>query len=193
MTVFGPALHYTIPALWLAWAGCWLVAAVRVKPIRWREPTRSRALHVVPVLACALLLVEPHLWPQIMTGRIRPPGRLAPSLGTLLVAIGLGFSIWARWHLGRNWSGIVTLKQDHELIRSGPYALARHPIFSGLLLAFVGSAVARGEWRGVLAVVIVFVALWRKLKLEEHWMVETFGERYLRYRDEVRGLIPFVF
>ena len=94
--------------------------------------------------------------------------------------------------LGRNWSGIVTVKQDHELVRSGPYRWVRHPIYTGLLIAFVGTAISRGEWRGVLAVLIVFAALWRKLQLEERWMIETFGDAYLRYRAEVRALIPFV-
>jgi protein-S-isoprenylcysteine O-methyltransferase Ste14 len=69
-------------------------------------------------------------------------------------------------HIGTNWSGIVTIKQGHELVTTGPYALVRHPIYSGLLLAFIGSAMARGEWRGVLAVLIAFLALWRKLRLE---------------------------
>jgi protein-S-isoprenylcysteine O-methyltransferase Ste14 len=69
----------------------------------------------------------------------------------------------------------------------------RHPIYTGLLLAFIGSALARGEWRGVLAVLIVFVALWRKLRLEERWMSETFGDEYRRYRAHTAALIPFLF
>lgn len=192
MTVFGPALHYAIPALWLAWAGCWLVAAVRVKPTRWREPARSRALHVVPVLACVLLLAEPHLWPQIMTARIYPPGRLAPSLGTLLVAIGLGFSIWARWHLGRNWSGLVTLKEGHALVRSGPYRAIRHPIYTGLLLALIGTAMAIGEWRGVLAVLCALAGFLWKIRVEEGRMRATFPE-YEEYRKETAALVPLLY
>lgn len=192
MTVFGPALHYAIPALWLAWAGCWLVAAVRVKPTRWREPARSRALHVVPVLACVLLLAEPHLWPQIMTARIYPPGHLAPSLGTLLVAIGLGFSIWARWHLGRNWSGLVTLKEGHALVRSGPYRAIRHPIYTGLLLALIGTAMAIGEWRGVLAVLCALAGFLWKIHVEEARMRATFPE-YEEYRKETAALVPLLY
>lgn len=192
MTVFGPALHYAIPALWLAWAGCWLVAAVRVKPTRWREPARSRALHVVPVLACVLLLAEPHLWPQIMTARIYPPGRLAPSLGTLLVAVGLGFSIWARWHLGRNWSGLVTLKEGHALVRSGPYRAIRHPIYTGLLLALIGTAMAIGEWRGVLAVLCALAGFLWKIRVEEGRMRDTFPE-YEEYRKETAALVPLLY
>jgi len=100
--------------------------------------------------------------------------------------------VWARVHLGGNWSGIVTLKEDHELVRRGPYRWVRHPIYSGLLLAIAGSAVVRGEWRGFLALAIAFAALWRKLKLEERWLGETFGEQYAAYRRRVSALIPFV-
>jgi protein-S-isoprenylcysteine O-methyltransferase Ste14 len=69
----------------------------------------------------------------------------------------------------------------------------RHPIYTGLLLALIGSAMARDEWRGVLAVALAFLALWRKLRLEERWLTEIFGDEYRRYRREVRALIPFVF
>jgi protein-S-isoprenylcysteine O-methyltransferase Ste14 len=108
----------------------------------------------------------------------------------LITAIGLLIAVWARVHLARNWSGTVTIKRDHELIASGPYAYVRHPIYTGLLVAFIGSAMARGEWRGVLAVVIVWAALWRKLRLEERWMVERFGHQYTAYKRRVPALLP---
>ena len=76
---------------------------------------------------------------------------IAYWLGLIMVAAGIAFAVWARHYLGRNWSGTVTVKQDHELIRSGPYRLVRHPIYTGLLLAILGTAVAFGEWRGLLA------------------------------------------
>lgn len=84
------------------------------------------------------------------------------------------------------------MKEGHELITSGPYAVVRHPIYTGLLLAFVGCAVARSEWRGVLAVALVFVALWRKLRLEEEWMRARFGEPYEAYSRKVAALVPYV-
>jgi protein-S-isoprenylcysteine O-methyltransferase Ste14 len=85
---------------------------------------------------------------------------------------------------------MVTVKQDHELITSGPYAFVRHPIYTGLLLAFIGSAVARGELRGVLAVLLVFGGLWYKLRHEERWMREQFGEQYDLYSKRVAALVP---
>ena len=120
-----------------------------------------------------------------------PRGR--SGLARHSTAAGLLFTVWARIHIGRNWSGTVTIKEGHELITSGPYAIVRHPIYAGLLLAFVGSGLARGEWRGVLAVVIAFLALWRKLRLEERWMREQFGPAYQAYSQRVAALIPFLF
>ena len=84
------------------------------------------------------------------------------------------------------------MKEDHEFITSGPYALVRHPIYTGLLLAIVGCALARGEWRGVLAVALVFGALWQKLKLEEKWMRVQFGESYEAYSRRVAALVPHI-
>jgi protein-S-isoprenylcysteine O-methyltransferase Ste14 len=85
---------------------------------------------------------------------------------------------------------VVQLKQDHELIEHGPYRHVRHPIYTGLLLAFLGTAVAIGEWRGLLALVIVATSFWRKLRLEERWLGEQFGVAYTDYMRRVRALIP---
>ena len=181
-----------VGALWIAWAVYWFVAARLVKQNRREESALSRAAHIVPLGIAAWLLWAPALPGHFLEGRFLPAAPATYWTGVVIVALGLLFAIWARNVLGRNWSGIVTLKQDHELIRTGPYRYVRHPIYTGLLIAFAGSAIARGEWRGLLALAIAFVALWRKLKLEEQWMIDTFGDAYRRYRDEVRALIPFV-
>jgi protein-S-isoprenylcysteine O-methyltransferase Ste14 len=110
----------------------------------------------------------------------------------LLVVLGLAFAVWARIHLGRNWSGAVTVKDDHELIRTGPYGLVRHPIYSGLLLAVLGTAIAFGEWRSLLALGFLTIAFLFKLHREERFMSESFPDDYPRYRAEVPALIPFI-
>jgi protein-S-isoprenylcysteine O-methyltransferase Ste14 len=181
-----------IAALWLCWAAFWTVAAIGVKASARREPMRSRLLHLVPLAVAALLLWGPSAGPHWLQGRVLATARWPLWTGAALVAAGLLFTVWARLHLGRNWSGIVTLKHDHELVTSGPYAIVRHPIYSGLLLAFVGSAIANGEWRGVLAVIVAAAALWRKLRLEERWMGERFGVAYEQYQRRVAALVPFV-
>jgi protein-S-isoprenylcysteine O-methyltransferase Ste14 len=180
------------PAMWLAWVTYWCLMSRNVKRSSRIESLGSRLLHLVPLGIAALLLGLGEGSVPWLNSRVIPWALWEFWLGALLTAAGLLFAVWARRHLGRNWSATVTVKQDHALVESGPYALVRHPIYTGLLLALIGSALALGEWRGVLAVLIVLWAFWRKLQLEELWMVEQFGERYQAYRRRVRALIPFL-
>jgi protein-S-isoprenylcysteine O-methyltransferase Ste14 len=186
------AYRYLFPALWLSWAAYWWIRSLDVKTAVRREPLGSRLLHIVPLVLSALLL-----WPDRFAVPILGDSFLTRApwsfwTGAALTCGGLLFTVWARVHIGRNWSGTVTVKEDHQLVTSGPYALVRHPIYSGLLLGFIGSALARGEWRGVLAVALAIWALWRKLRVEEAWMQEQFGERYRIYARRVAALIPFL-
>lgn len=178
-------------ALWLMWALYWRIESKSVKANSWAESVPSRLMHVVPMVAAALLLVlkVPAFG---LDQRFLPSSWTPVAIGFLMTAAGLLFALWARRHLATNWSADVTLKVDHELITSGPYAWVRHPIYTGLLLAFLGSAVAIGEWRGIVAVVLVGLTFWRKLKTEERGMRELFGERYIDYSRRVSALIPFV-
>ena len=114
------------------------------------------------------------------------------QLGAALTFAGIAFAIWARVWMAGNWSSDVTLKRDHELIVDGPYRWVRHPIYTGILLALLGTALAVGEWRGLLAVVLAAAAFWRKLGIEEAVMRRQFGEAYSRYAKRVPALIPFV-
>ena len=184
---------YSIPFLWLACSVYWLLSASKVKTTAREESIASRAAHLVPMTVAILLLFAPRSLPWGVLGeRMFPGGPATHWIGAAVVAVGLAFAAWARARLGKNWSGTVTLKSDHELIRSGPYRFVRHPIYSGGLLAMAGTVVARGEWRGLLAVLIMFAAMWWKLQREERWMDEAFGEDYAKYRSEVYALIPFV-
>ena len=183
-------MRWFFPAVWLAWALYWAAAARGAKRTARREPLWSRAAHVGPLLAAAWLLGAPQLpWP-VLHQRLPFAGEAAAWVGAVIAALGFALTVWARVHLGSNWSGTVTVKQGHELVRSGPYAWVRHPIYTGLLLMLIGTALALGEWRGVIAVLITFAALWRKLTLEERWMRETFGTAYDDYRRSVKALIP---
>ena len=178
------------PTLWLLWLGYWLVAAVGAKRTERRESPMSRLLHLLPLaLAAWLLWVRQLPWHWLQRSLI-PWSPLLFWIGAAVTVAGLLFTVWARVYLGRNWSATVTLKQDHELVQGGPYALVRHPIYTGLLLGFIGSALARDEWRGVLAVLIAGLALWRKFRLEERWMIERFGTAYRDYARRVPALIP---
>ncbi|HZU91850.1 MAG TPA: isoprenylcysteine carboxylmethyltransferase family protein [Stellaceae bacterium] len=187
----GIAFHLAIPALWLAWIAYWIVAARNAKPTRWREPVGAHLLHGLPLLFCAVLLVGPRWLPPALTARIAPAGPSLPLVGAIMVAAGLGFAIWARRHLGRNWSGRVEVKKDHALVRTGPYRLVRHPIYSGLLFALAGTALAIGEWRGAPALACAALGFFGRIRAEEAQMRRLFPE-YERYRNQTAALIPFL-
>jgi protein-S-isoprenylcysteine O-methyltransferase Ste14 len=121
--------------------------------------------------------------------RIFAPTRASFLAGAVIAASGLGFAVWARRHLGEYWSGAITLKEGHRLIRSGPYALVRHPIYSGIIFATLGTAIALDQYRGLLALAIIVESLVRKLRTEEAWLTQEFGGEYLQYKREVRALL----
>lgn len=176
-------VRHVIPAAWLAWALYWWVAARGTKATHWRESAASRILHVAPLIAAFLLLSPTRM----------PTGSVAAAwIGAALTVAGLGFAVWARRHLGRNWSGTITLKVGHELITSGPYRWVRHPIYSGLLLAFAGSAIATGGLRGVLAFFLAAFAIGRRVQLEEQAMRRQFGTAYEDYARRVAAVIPAI-
>ena len=178
--------------LWLVWGGYWFISAGGGKAVARKESMASRLGHLLPLFFAGYLLWADRLPGGFLCGQVWPATAASYWTGLALLSLGLAFSVWARLSIGRNWSATVTVKEDHELVRTGPYRFVRHPIYTGLLLGFTGTAVALAEWRGVLAVALVFLALWRKLKLEERWMGEVFGDRYAVYKREVRALAPFL-
>ena len=124
--------------------------------------------------------------------RFLPEADWIRALGCGLALAGAVLACWARKTLGDNWSVAVQLKAGHELVERGPYRWMRHPIYSGRLHAFLGTAVLIGEGRGLAALAIVFVSFWFKLRLEERWLGEQFGPAYAGYRARVKALVPGV-
>ena len=192
MGSMGLLASYLIPGLWVAWLAAWWLAAIRTKRTLRRESLGSRLTYTVPLWIAAWLLASSRVPTAALTARFVPRANWLYATSVVLVVVGLGFAAWARVYLGRNWSAAVTLKHDHELIRSGPYRWVRTPIYTGILIALAGSALARGQWSGVLAVAIAFGSFWYKARLEERVMHEAFGVEYDAYKREVRSLIPFV-
>jgi protein-S-isoprenylcysteine O-methyltransferase Ste14 len=178
--------------LWVSWGVYWWLQSRGTKTNVWRESVVSRLLHIVPLVVAGLLLMVRVDWAPALNRRFVPLSFALFWLGYVLACSGLAFTIWARRHLGGNWSGTVTVKSGHELITTGPYAVVRHPIYTGLLLGFAGSGLAIGEWRVIVALVIVTVALWRKLRIEEGRMRQQFGDVYAVYARHVAALIPFL-
>lgn len=179
-----------IPFMWVIWCLYWVISARGAKRTVQRESYASRASHVLPLVVGILLIALPDLPSPVFAMRILPRTLATYWIGVALVFLGLAFAIWARRHIGSNWSGTVTLKENHALVTTGPYHRVRHPIYTGLLAAVVGSAIARAELRGVWAITLCTIAFLIKLRIEERWMRQAFGEEYERYAARVPALIP---
>jgi protein-S-isoprenylcysteine O-methyltransferase Ste14 len=170
----------------------WLLGLLTVKPAARSQSTGSRLLEIgLTLLASSLVFT--HYFQSGWRARLFVPNSEFTGIGgLLLVLLGIAFAIWARVELGGNWSGAVTVKQGHTLIRRGPYTFVRHPIYTGLLLAFLGVAIILGQIRGLLGVGVLSLAFWLKLRMEERFMLEQFGADYRRYQERVKALIPYV-
>jgi len=182
-----PFFQHALRLCWFAVIAYWLWSARRVK-----APKLSGSFaHWIP-LAIAVLLLGPGEWfgHSWLREQFVPHSTLVYSIGLALCVAGAALAIWSRAILGANWSAQVQIKQGHELIVRGPYALVRHPIYTGLIGLFAGNAVMVGDWRGVIAVAIVTASFWRKYLLEERLMTQEFGQAYLDYRKRTWPLFP---
>jgi len=187
----GDWLYWSLIAgLWVVWRLYWIASARDVKVTARQESVASRASHIAPLFVGVVLLALPTGRAALLAERILPRSPAGYWIGVALIILGLSFAVWARRHIGRNWSATVTVKTDHVLVRTGPYGWVRHPIYTGLLTAILGTAIARGELRGVWALALCTAAFVSKLRTEERWMREVFGEEYERYRAAVPALIP---
>jgi protein-S-isoprenylcysteine O-methyltransferase Ste14 len=170
----------------------WLWSAHRVKSTERIEPRVTRLLAYWLPLALAFLLLGPGEWfgDGWLHERIFPRTRAFQWAAVMLCLAGAALAIWSRQVLGSNWSSVVVVKREHALVEAGPYRRIRHPIYTGLLLLFLGNAMLVGDWRGLVAVAVVFASFWRKLRLEEAWLTERFGQAYRDYRERTGALLP---
>lgn len=189
---------WLIPLLWAAFFGYWTWLAAEASKAGGAHSTRlveqgsSRTTHLLLMGAAFLAMFCPLLGVGILAARFVPDHPATFWSGVALAAAGLAFAVIARHQLGRNWSGRIEIKRTHELVRSGPYRVTRHPIYTGILLGLLGSAVALGEVRGLVAVALALAAYMRKSGAEERMLEQEFGEEYAAYRREVKALIPLV-
>jgi protein-S-isoprenylcysteine O-methyltransferase Ste14 len=172
--------------LWAAFWVYWLVAAFSTK--RGRVPW-SRELGIRVVVAAIVLLLY-RLGAFRHSTLNTAPWRAA--LGLALLAIGLGFAVWARRHLGRNWAMPMTERDTPELVTSGPYRLVRHPIYSGILLATVGTAIGL-DWSWLIAVLLAAIYFIYSATNEEHYLATQFPDTYPAYKRSSKMLVPYVF
>ncbi len=181
------------PVTWIAFIVYWRVKAVGNKTNQRREPDASGILRALTFVMVIILLSIPRIPLPWLYRQIWPSGLRSFWIGAAITIAGLFFAVWARHHLASNWSSAVTIKQDHELITSGPYALVRHPIYTGILTGFLGTAVALSQVRGLIGFILIFIVLWTKLRKEEEWMRSEFGDTYAAYAHQTAALVPYLF
>jgi protein-S-isoprenylcysteine O-methyltransferase Ste14 len=181
------------PVLWIAFVVYWQIKAGDTKATKRLEPVASRILRVLILLISIVLLSTTRIPLRWLYLQPWPAGFWPFWLGASVMVAGLLFAVWARERLGRNWSRSVTIKQDHELITTGPYAVVRHPIYTGILAGILGTAIALSQVRGFIVFVLIFLMFWFKLRMEEQWMRSQFGETYATYAHQTAALVPYLF
>ncbi len=188
MNVLNPPRVELIP--WYVLCIYWAISALRVKQTKVQEDPGGRLLHI-GVMALAFFLLFSHRLDLGLLGwRFSPESPWLRMSGIVLTFIGAGIAMWARRSLGQYWSARVTLKIDHQLIRSGPYAWVRHPLYSGLLLAMAGTALVVGEWRALIGVLVALAEFSRKARKEEALLATEFDADYREYRKQAGFLTP---
>ena len=179
---------------WVAWEAIWFLAARlnHKKTIKAENIVTFFRRMLPPIIAFAVALaLTHHFWPGHLTEPLSSPRPLwGSAVGMALLCLGFALTFWARVTLGGNWSGRITLKQDHELITTGPYRFVRHPIYTGLILALLGSAIVEETLLLVFVLIAVTWGFVIKARIEESYMLVNFGTRYEDYRALTGLLLP---
>jgi len=181
-----------ISGCWLVFITVWVLAALSTKRVVYRESRAQRLRYWAWLVIAYFLLLYGPRFPYPLNLRIVPHVATTAWTAAVLCVIGLVFALWARVTLGRNWSGVVTLKEGHELVERGPYRFVRHPIYTGILTMFFATALAQGHLSGFVGTLLMFGSFWIKLRDEEKLMLLQFPERYADYRRRAKRIIPFV-
>jgi protein-S-isoprenylcysteine O-methyltransferase Ste14 len=182
--------RYLIGIPWMAFVAYWTISALNTKQTEKREAFAARyGIMLLEVIGFVLLFRRS---PDIgfLGQRIIPRSFATGVTAVVLTWAGIALAIWARWHLGQYWSGRITIKQDHKLIRTGPYTRLRHPIYSGLDLAVIGSALAIGRLRCMVGVCVIITGFWIKAKREEAMLGRQFGSDFEEHRRQTGFLLP---
>lgn len=179
-------VEFIIFIVWVVfWVG-WLAAAAGTKPGRmnWSRGAGIR----VAILAVVLVLIRV----KALSGHVVNTHLWLGLVGLAIFLAGIGLAVWARLHIGRNWGTPMTRKDDPDLVTSGPYSVVRHPIYSGIILALIGTAVAVSViWLIPVAVLGAYFVY--SARVEERYMTSRFPEAYPEYKESTKMLVPFVF
>lgn len=175
---------------WIVFLIYWIARAFNTRATRAKEPFASRYGVLAVEIAGYLLIFGVRTRIAFLEARVFSHSFARAVVGVILTWAGIALTIWARRHLAENWSARVTIKEGHQLIRSGPYAHFRHPIYSGLILATIGSALAIAKWRCVFGLCLVVAGYWFKARKEEAMLEQQFGEPFREHKKHTGFLIP---
>lgn len=183
-------MGYAVEYLWIGLAVYWLASARSVKRAREREAGVAFWIRIVLLVVIFEFLFSSWGRTGWLGARFLPETQAIAVVGLAIEIIGVALAAWARFCLGANWSGAVTLKEGHELIGSGPYQCIRHPIYSGIALGLAGTAVFIGEWRGVVAFAAMLISFFFKARKEEAWLAREFGPQFKAHRTRTGMFLP---
>ncbi len=179
---------------WIGIGLFWLAGLAFTKRVARRMPTSARLFQIAVGLLGVTLMTGRWFNQGWMALSILPYApdtqRFAAWIGLALTFLGCLFACWARITLGGNWSGEAAVKHNHELIVGGPYAVTRHPIYTGLLTAAVGTTLIISRWHSLIGLVVIVLMLILKMSQEERLMTQQFPESYANYKQRVKALIP---
>jgi protein-S-isoprenylcysteine O-methyltransferase Ste14 len=175
---------------WLTFLAYWIIKAPKTRQTQKQESFVPRYFVMLLLVTCYVLIFSRSARIGFLATRFVPDAKEVVVAGVVVTWIGVGLAICSRYHLAENWSSRVSIKQGHELIRTGPYARLRHPIYTGLLLATLGSAIAIGEWRGLLGLGFAVVAYSIKARKEEAMLTEQFGDAFTEHKRNTGFLVP---
>jgi protein-S-isoprenylcysteine O-methyltransferase Ste14 len=168
----------------------WLIGALKTRTTQKQESLISRFAILLVETVGYVLVFRNSAGIGFLGNRVVPRNLVGPIVGSALTWLGIGLAIWARYHLAEYWSARVTIKEDHKLIRTGPYARLRHPIYTGLILATIGSAMVIDRWRCVLGVCLVVAGYCFKAKKEESMLTQQFGDAFREHQKHTGFLVP---
>jgi len=189
--MFGGATPLQIVGwIWGVFALYWFLAAFRQNRVQKREPAAERFVHILFMIGGFALLFSSDPRFGRLNQRFLPLSPLLDLAGILLAAAGVAFAIWARGNLGKYWSAQVTIRQEHRLIRTGPYRFIRHPIYTGMLLALLGTVFAIGEYRAILGFAIIILGFIKKARKEESFLQIQFGADFVEHKRHTGFFLP---
>ena len=182
--------HLLVEVPWIVFVLYWIVSAIRTRDTLQTESFVSRYSILLIEVAGFVLLFRHSEGIGFLGDRFMHRTLASAIVGSILIWMGIGLAIWARYHLAEYWSARITIKEDHQLIRTGPYARLRHPIYSGIVLAAIGSAVVIDQWRCVLGVCLVLIGYCIKARKEETMLTQQFGDAFREHQKHAGFLIP---